>query len=137
MSEKAAAEEGGPERILPQADFPIEELSVVLLFEGPARAGMERDAVQRLANDHLRYTIGLVEGGRLVHAGAIVDSGGDPPVTGLGFSRLPPDEVARFEAEDPAVKAGLEQFRVVAYRFPRGGLVFAPERPKKVFAGSA
>ncbi len=129
MSEYAAAEDRDPERILPQAHFPIEELSVVLLFEGPARAGMDREEVQRLADEHLRYTIGLGEGGRLVHAGAIVDSGGEPPVTGLGFSRLPPGAVARFEAEDPAVRAGLEQFRVVSYRFPRGALVFARERP--------
>ncbi len=50
-------------------------------------------------------------------------------MTGLGFSRLPADEVARFEAEDPAVRAGLEQFRVVSYRFSRGALVFARERP--------
>ncbi len=57
MSEKAGADD----RILPQADFPIEELSVVLLFEGPARAGMDRDEVQRLADEHLRFTIDLVE----------------------------------------------------------------------------
>jgi hypothetical protein len=117
----------GAERILPQADFPLEELTVVLLLDGPARAGMDRDEVQRLANEHLRYTVGLVQGGQLLHAGAIIDPDGERPVTGLGFSRLPPDEIARLESEDPGVKAGLETVKVVRYRFPRGGLRFARE----------
>jgi hypothetical protein len=115
------------ERILPQADFPLEEVTVVLLFEGPARAGMPRDEVQRLLNEHLRYTIGLVEAGHLVHAGAILDEAGDPQVTGLGFSRESPEEVASLVARDPGVEGGLETFRVVRYRFPKGGIRFARE----------
>ncbi len=113
------------ERVLPQAAFPIEDITVVLLFEGPGRTCMPRDEVQRLLNEHLRYTLGLAEAGHLVHAGAIVDEAGDPQVTGLGFSRKPPGEIARLVAEDPAVKAGIEGFRVMRYRFPKGGMKFA------------
>jgi len=115
------------ERVLPQADFPIEEITVVLLFEAPGRAGMPRDEVQRLLNEHLRYTIGLAEAGHLVHAGAIIDEAGDAQVTGLGFSRKAPEEIASLVAEDPAIKAGIEGFRVMRYRFPEGGIRFARE----------
>jgi hypothetical protein len=116
-------------RVLPQADFPVEDLTVVLLFEGPKAAGMDHDTKQRIANEHLRYTIGLVAAGHLVHAGAIVDEAGEPPVTGLGFSREAPEAVAALVAEDPGMKSGLESFRVVQYRFPKGGLRFAREMP--------
>jgi len=100
---------------------------VVLLFEAPGRAGMPRDEVQRLLNEHLRYTLCLAAAGHLAHAGAIIDEAGDPQVTGLGFSRKPPEEIARLVAEDPAVKAGVEGFRVMSYRFPKGGIRFARE----------
>ena len=114
--------------MLPQADFALEELTVVFLLEGPARAGMTTEEAQRLANEHLRYTIGLVQAGHLVHAGAIIDEEHDRPVTGLGFSRKSPEEVAALVAQDPGVKAGMEDFRVVRYRFPKGGLQFAREQ---------
>jgi hypothetical protein len=115
------------ERVLPQADFPIEELSVVVLLEGPKRASFERDEAQRLANQHLRYTIGLVQAGHLIGAGAVLDDDRTSQITGLGFSRLPAEEIARLEAEDPGIKAGLETFKIVRYRFPLGAIRFARE----------
>jgi hypothetical protein len=113
--------------LVPQADFPLEEMTVVILFEAPGRAGVPRDEVQGLLNEHLQHTLGLAGAGHLVHAGAIIDEAGDPRVTGLGFSRLAPEEIAKLVAEDPAMKAGIEDFRVVRYRFPKGGIQFARE----------
>jgi predicted ester cyclase len=115
------------ERILPQADFPLDELTVVILSEGPARAGMAGDEVQRLLNEHLAYTLGLARSGKLLAAGAFIDPNPAGRLTGIGFSRLPPDELAAHEAEDPAMKAGLEGFRVVKYMFPKGVISFARE----------
>ena len=115
------------DRILPQADFPIEELTVVVLLEGPKRASFAPDEAQRLANQHLRYTIGLAEAGHLVAAGAVLDDDQKHQITGLGFSRLPPDEIARLEALDPGVQAGMESFKVVRYRFRKGAIRFARE----------
>jgi hypothetical protein len=119
-----------PERILPQADFALEELTVVMLLEGPARASFAKDEAQRLANEHLRYTIGLVQSGHLLGAGAILDPDREHPITGLGFSRLSPEDVARLEEGDPAIKAGLEAFKVVRYRFPKGAIGFPREAAK-------
>ena len=102
-------------------------MTAVILFEAPGRTSLPREEVQRLLNEHLRYTIGLAEAGHLVHAGAILDEAGDPQVTGLGFSRESPDELARLIADDPAVRAGVEGFRIVRYRFPKGGITFARE----------
>ncbi len=115
------------ERVLPQADFPVEEMTIVLLFEAPGRAALPRDEVQRLLNEHLRYTLELAGAGHLVHAGAVLDRAENSAVTGLGFSRKPPEEIARLIAEDPAVKGGVEAFRVMRNRFPKGGIKFARE----------
>jgi hypothetical protein len=115
------------ERILPQADFALDELTVVVLLEGPKRASFAHDEAQRLANEHLRYTIGLVQAGHLLGAGAILDPDTGRQITGLGFSRLPAAEIAALEEQDPGINAGLEAFKVVTYRLPKGAIQFAGE----------
>lgn len=100
---------------------------MVVLLEGPKRRSFSRDEAQRLANEHLRYTLALAEAGHLVGAGAILDDDDQHQITGLGFSRLPRQEISRLVAEDPSMKAGLDAFKVVRYRFPKGGIRFARE----------
>ena len=121
MSDPAA------ERVLPQVDFELETLSVVVLFEGPKRSDYSGDVAQRLANEHVGYTIRLARDGHLLHAGALVDNGADPTLTGLGFSRLPLERLAPLMELDPAVIAGMEAFRVVTYTCPKGGMSFRRE----------
>ena len=116
------------ETLVPQTDFELDELTVVVLQEGPARQTMKRDEVQRLLNEHLEYTLGLARSGKLLTAGALIDAEPANRVTGLGFSRLAPEDLARMLARDPAVKAGVEGFRVVGYRFPKGAISFAAEQ---------
>lgn len=124
MTDQQAADS---EILTPQADFELDELTVVILGEGPARSSMERDEVQRLLNEHLHYTVGLVRSGRLLAAGALIDHDPTNRVTGLGFSRLTPEALAGLVAQDPAMKVGLEGFRVVGYRFPKGAISFPRE----------
>jgi hypothetical protein len=118
------ADELGQERVLPQVDFELEQLSVVVLIEGPHRHEYGREEAQRLANEHVQYTIGLVIDGHLLHAGALIDDGSDPTLTGLGFSRLTADKLRPLIENDPAVIAGMETFRIVTYSFPKGGIEF-------------
>ena len=130
------ARELGQERVLPQVDFELEQLSVVVLIEGPRRQEYGRKEAQRLANEHVQYTIGLVVGGHLLHAGALIDDGSDPTLTGLGFSRLTADELQPLIENDPAVIAGMEAFRIVTYSFPKGGIEF-PQAPARQEATTA
>jgi hypothetical protein len=118
------ADELGQERVLPQVDFELEQLSVVVLIEGPRRHEYSQEEAQRLANEPVQYTIGLVIDGHLLHAGALIDDGSDPTLTGLGFSRLTADELQPLIENDPAVIAGMEAFRIVTYSFPKGGIDF-------------
>jgi hypothetical protein len=67
------------------------------------------------------------EDGHLLHAGALIDAGPAPRLSGLGFSRLSQDQLRPLIEKDPAVSAGMETFRLVAYAFPKGGLTFARE----------
>jgi hypothetical protein len=112
------------DHVLPQVDFELEQLSVVVLTEGPRRHEYGREEAQRLTNEHVQYTIGLVIDGHLLHAGALIADGSDPTLTGLGFSRLTADELRPLIANDPAVIAGMEAFRIVTYSFPKGGIEF-------------
>jgi hypothetical protein len=122
--------------VLPQVDFELEQLSVVVLTEGPRRHEYRREEAQRLANEHVLYTIGLVVDGHLLHAGALIDDGSDPTLTGLGFSRLTNDELRPLIENDPAVIAGMEAFRIVTYSFPKGGIEF-PQAPARQEATTA
>ena len=113
---------------LPEIDFEVDELTVVVLFEGPRRDVYSDDERQLLLNDHLEYTIGLVATGRLLHAGALIDSAGEAKLTGLSFSELPPAELEPLIENDPAVEAGLESFRLLTHVFPRGSIEFRGSR---------
>jgi hypothetical protein len=73
--------------------------------------------------------VDLVESGVLVHAGALIDSGAEPNLTGLGFSRLSASELEPLIASDPAVIAGLERFRLLTHVFPMGSLSFREASP--------
>ena len=70
------------------------------------------------------YTVGLASRGHLLHAGALIDEGKDPTLTGLGFSRLSPAQLQPLINKDPAVAAGMESYRLVTYSFPKGGIDF-------------
>ena len=112
------------EHVLPQADFPIERLTVVILSEGPRRDEYSGDEAQRLANEHLAHVVGLAQAGHIVHAGALIDDGPHPRVTGLGISRLSHDELRPLVAQDPGIRAGMIDFRLVTHAFREGGLAF-------------
>jgi hypothetical protein len=113
-----------PGVVLPQVDFELERLTVVVLYEGPRRFEYSANEAQRLANEHVQYTIGLAAQGYLLHAGALIDEDQTQPLTGLGFSMLPHHELARLIEQDPAIIAGMEAFKLVTYSFPKGGLAF-------------
>jgi len=113
-----------PGVILPEVDFETEQLTVVILFEGPRRHEYSQVQAQLLANEHVMHTIGLASQGHLLHAGALIDEGSDPTLTGLGFSRLSPAQLRPLIEKDPAVAAGMESYRLVTYSFPKGGMSF-------------
>ena len=112
------------DHVVPQVDFPVEQLTVAVLLEGPRRHGLSRDDAQRLANEHVMYIIGLAEAGHLLHAGLLIDDGPQPALTGLSFSRLSRDELRPLLERDPSVLAGMNDIRLVTHSFPKGGLAF-------------
>jgi len=121
------------DHVIPQADFELDRLTMVILLEGPRAGEYPREEAQRLANEHLHYTVGLVAGGHLLHAGPIMDPGPGSAFTGLAFGRTSPEDLRPLIEKDPAVIAGLETFRLVTHAFPKGSLSFpgatAPEPP--------
>ena len=114
-------------RPLPQADFPTEDITVVVLEEGPDRASVDPDQLQGLLNAHLGWMLTMAGAGELLAAGALLDPASDGRLTGLGFSRLPPEVGGARMALEPAVQAGVERVRLVTYRLPKGWISFPRE----------
>ena len=124
---------GSADTVMPDASgLELDQVTVVLLFEGPRYAEYTPDEAKELANAHLAYTINLVSDGHLLHAGAIVDHESRPKFTGMGLSRRPPEELRPLIEKDPSVAAGLEGFRFVTPVFPMGSLAFPAERDTAV-----
>jgi uncharacterized protein len=110
---------------LPKPDFEVETLTMAVLHEGPRASEYEGAALERLLEEHLAFTVGLVAQGHLLSAGGVVD--GDQSsqrLTGIGLSTKSPDEVRRLVEQDPSVRAGLEAVKTVTYTFPKGMLAF-------------
>ncbi|HSS92833.1 MAG TPA: hypothetical protein VLR46_02460 [Candidatus Dormibacteraeota bacterium] len=110
---------------LPKAGFETETLTMVVLFAGPRASEYGGSELERLLQDHLEFTIGLVAKGHLLSAGGVVDADSSGlRLTGMGLSSKLPEEVRRLVEEDPSVKAGLESVKTVTYTFPKGMLAF-------------
>jgi uncharacterized protein YciI len=110
---------------LPKADFPVETLTMVVLYEGPRASEYEGAELEHLLQEHLEFTVGLVAQGHLLSAGGVVDGDrSSQRLTGIGLSTKSPDEVRRLVEQDPSVKAGLERVKTVTYTFPKGMLAF-------------
>ena len=113
-----------PGVIVPEVDFEVERLTMVVLYEGPRRCEYSDEDAQRLANEHVHYVIGLARDGAVLHAGTVIDADPKAPLTGIAFSRLSHDELRPLIANDPAVVAGMESFKLVTHGFRKGGLAF-------------
>jgi len=110
---------------LPKADFEVETLTMVVLFEGPRASEYRGAELERLLQEHLEFTVGLVAQGHLLSAGGVVDQDrSSQRLTGIGLSRKSPEEVRRLVEQDPSVRAGLEGVKTVTYTFPKGMLAF-------------
>ena len=112
---------------LPRADFATEDLTVLVLEEGPARASFEGEELQRLLDAHLGWMITMAGSGELLTAGALLDPAPSGRLTGLGFSRLAAEAVGPRAELDPSVQAGVERIRLVTYRLPKGWISFPRE----------
>ncbi len=108
----------------PQADFPLDTYTLVLLRTGDRHAQFDADTVAELQAGHLKHMFGLQADGHLLAAGAVADDRADPPVIGFGFFRTDPQRTRDLLADDPALRAGLEAAEVVTFVCPQGALVF-------------
>jgi uncharacterized protein YciI len=113
---------------LPRADFETETLTMVVLYEGPRASEYRGAPLERLLQEHLAFTVGLVAQGHLLSAGGVVDRDEKWRLTGIGLSAKSPDEVLQLVQQDPSVKAGLEAAKTVTYTFSKGMLAFSMAR---------
>ena len=106
----------------PDVDFEIDTVQLILLRPGPAAGTLSPETVARLNREHIEHNFRLKAAGRLEVAGAVI---GSESLVGLGFSRLPAEDLAKLTADDPAVRAGLYTVELVQYMCPQGMLAFS------------
>jgi uncharacterized protein len=96
----------------------FDTFTVALLVSG------SRPNTDELQDAHLAHLASLHDAGALLAAGPL----GDPAreLRGLSILSVDVDEALRLKQEDPAVRAGVFELRVLPWQVPAGAMSFAP-----------
>ena len=105
----------------PKVDFELDTFQLVLLRRGERASEIDQETADRLAAEHIAHNLMLKADGLLLAAGAVV---GAESLVGLGFWRLPQEEVLRLKDSDPGIRAGLYQAELVRFMCPKGAITF-------------
>jgi hypothetical protein len=115
---------------VPDVDFELDTFQLVLLSRGDRANELDEETIDRLGREHIAHNVRLAAQGLLLGAGAVVGAEStrnvesDQTLVGLGFWRLPREEVLRLTDSDPGVQAGLYQAELVQFMCPKGVLNF-------------
>ena len=115
---------------VPRVDFELDTYQLVLLSRGEKARELDEETIDRLGRQHIAHNQKLRADGLLLAAGAVVGATStrnvdtDQPVVGLGFWRLPREEVLRLKDSDPGVRAGLYTAELVQFMCPQGAIRF-------------
>lgn len=100
----------------------------VSVLESPANPPkLSEKEANDIQNAHPAYLASLHDAGQLEAAGPFTSPPGRT-LRGLGFHRLPPEEVQALLEKDPAVRAGELTFRVLGWMVPKGAVAFGTSR---------
>jgi uncharacterized protein YciI len=111
---------------VPDVDFELDTFQLVLLSRGDKANELDEETIDRLGRAHIAHNVRLKAQGLLLGAGAVLGAvstrnvESDQPVVGLGFWRLPREEVLRLKDSDPGVQAGLYKAELVRFMCPKG-----------------
>ncbi|MGK5739582.1 YciI family protein [Micromonospora sp. URMC 103] len=101
----------------------FDQHTVVLLARPADAPELPRDAADRLQAAHLAHQAGLVEQGLVLAAGPFVDTD-DERLRGLVVLSVHRDMARELYHNDPAVRAGQLEARVVSWMVPEGDVRF-------------
>jgi uncharacterized protein len=107
----------------------FEQYTVALLVTGAEPPELTDAEAVELQNAHMSHLADLHEAGHLLAAGPVAGGG----VRGLSILAVPPEQALELKQADPAVRAGVFDVQVLAWRTPAGLVSFTPGRlPRSV-----
>ena len=115
---------------VPDVDFELDTFELVLLSRGDKANELDDETIDRLGREHIAHNVKLKADGLLLAAGAVIGAEStrnvtsDQPVVGLGFWRLPREEVLHLKDSDPGIQAGLYKAELVRFMCPKGSITF-------------
>ncbi|MGC5307267.1 YciI family protein [Micromonospora zamorensis] len=101
----------------------FDQHTVVLLARPSHPPELPQDAIDRLQDAHLAHQAGLVEQGLVLATGPFLDAD-DDRLRGFVVLSIAPDEARDLYANDPAVRAGRLDVRVMSWMVPEGNVRF-------------
>lgn len=110
----------------------FDRYTVALLVLRPDAPQLDDEAAAALQDAHMAHLADLHEAGHLVAAGPLL-GGPDRQFRGLSIFRVDPDRALELKQDDPAVKAGRFEVKVMPWIVPAGAMSFSPARfPRSV-----
>lgn len=100
----------------------FDRFAMALLFLRPDAPRLAPDEDAALQDAHMSFLADLQEAGQLVAAGPVVGAA-DRELRGFSLFRVDPEEAARLQESDPAVRAG--RFRIETYPWMVPGGIIA------------
>ncbi|MFC3501737.1 YciI family protein [Micromonospora krabiensis] len=101
----------------------FDQHTVVLLVRPADAPELPQDALDRLQDAHLAHQAGLVEQGLVLAAGPFVDTD-DESLRGFVVLSVHRDMARELYHNDPAVRAGRLEVRVMSWMVPEGNVRF-------------
>ena len=115
-----------------QAPITLETYELVLLRRTRQAKEFDEETIERIFQEHLAYTTGMVNSGQQLAAGPVRDSPAeDEHVCGIGlFQQGSLDKVRELANADPGVRQGLYRVDVMTWQTPAGRITFtSPPQP--------
>ncbi len=105
----------------------FDRFTIALLFLRPDAPRLAPDAEAALQDAHMAFLADLHDGGQLLAAGP-VPGGAERDLRGFSIFGVGPEEAARLQESDPAVKAGRYRVETCPWIVPGGIVSFGSGR---------
>ena len=105
----------------------FDTFTVALLVLRPDAPHLDDEAAAALQDAHMAHLADLHDAGYLVAAGPLL-GGPDREFRGLSVLTVDPERALQLKQDDPAVRAGRFEVKVMPWIVPAGAMSFAPTR---------
>ncbi len=105
----------------------FDQVTIALLVLRPDAPKLDEQEENALQDAHMAFLADLHQAGYLLAAGPLLGAAGRD-LRGLSILNVDPERALALKQQDPAVKAGRYEIRVLPWIVPKGAMSFSPAR---------